>query len=66
MAAPEEDYETMEDGVVVPIGEFVPSECSGLLLYNEFIVYREEQVKLRYLVSLNFLYDDEDVKIEET
>ncbi|CAI5705016.1 unnamed protein product [Peronospora farinosa] len=66
MAAPEENYETMKDGVVVPIGEFVSSECNGSLLYNEFIVYREEQVKLRYLVSLNFLYDDEDVKVEET
>ncbi|KAG3116090.1 hypothetical protein PI124_g5556 [Phytophthora idaei] len=63
MAAPEEDYETMydcEDGVVVPVGEFVPSDGSGSLLYNEFIVYRQEQVKLRYLVNLDFLYEDEE------
>lgn len=60
MAAAEEDHETMEDGVVVPIGEFMPSDGNGSLLYNEFIVYRQEQVKLRYLVNLDFLYEDED------
>jgi poly [ADP-ribose] polymerase len=49
-----------KDGVVVPIGEFMPSDGSGSLLYNEFIVYRQEQVKLRYLVNLDFLYEDED------
>ncbi|KAL4150967.1 hypothetical protein PRNP1_010353 [Phytophthora ramorum] len=59
MAALEEDNETMADGVVVPIGEFTPSDGSGSLLYNEFIVYRQEQVKLRYLVTLDFLYEDE-------
>ncbi|KAL3660772.1 hypothetical protein V7S43_014175 [Phytophthora oleae] len=60
MAAAEEDHETMEDGVVVPIGEFMPSDGNGSLLYNEFIVYRQEQVKLRYLVNLDFLYEDEE------
>ncbi|KAE8895831.1 hypothetical protein PF005_g10057 [Phytophthora fragariae] len=60
MAAPEEDYETMNDGVVVPVGEFMPSDGNGSLLYNEFIVYRQEQVKLRYLVNLDFLYEEED------
>ncbi|POM77569.1 Poly-ADP-ribose [Phytophthora palmivora] len=60
MAAPEEDYKTMENGSIVPIGEFMPSDGSGSLLYNEFIVYREEQVKLRYLVNFDFLYEDEE------
>ena len=46
--------------MIVPVGEFVPSEKDGALLYNEFIVYRQEQVKLRYLVSLDFLYELED------
>uniref|UniRef100_K3W571 Poly [ADP-ribose] polymerase n=1 Tax=Globisporangium ultimum (strain ATCC 200006 / CBS 805.95 / DAOM BR144) TaxID=431595 RepID=K3W571_GLOUD len=48
MAPPEETYETMEDGVVVPIGKIAPRNIpqgSGLL-YNKFIVYRTEQVKL--------------------
>ncbi|RLN93767.1 hypothetical protein BBJ28_00013750, partial [Nothophytophthora sp. Chile5] len=48
-----------KDGVVVPIGEFMPSDGSGSLLYNEFIVYRKEQVKLRYLVSLDFAYEED-------
>lgn len=48
------------DGVVVPVGEFMPSDGNGSLLYNEFIVYRQEQVKLRYLVNLDFLYEEED------
>ncbi|KAF4032487.1 Poly(ADP-ribose) polymerase catalytic domain-containing protein [Phytophthora infestans] len=60
MSALEEDYETMEDDVVVPIGELMPSDGSGSLLYNEFIVYRQEQVKLRYLVNLDFLFEDEE------
>ncbi|KAI9918916.1 hypothetical protein PsorP6_011479 [Peronosclerospora sorghi] len=61
MAAPEEEYETMGDGVVVPVGTFRPTE-GGSLLYNEFIVYREEQVKLRYLVNLDFLYEEAEAK----
>ncbi|KAF4318885.1 hypothetical protein G195_007808, partial [Phytophthora kernoviae 00238/432] len=60
LAAPEEDHETMEGGVVVPVGEFMPGGGSGSLLYNEFIVYRQEQVKLRYLVTLDFIYEDEE------
>lgn len=58
MAAFAEDYETMADGVVVPTGDFMPSDGSGSLLYNEFIVYRQEQVKMRYLVNLGFLYEE--------
>ncbi|GMF56712.1 unnamed protein product [Phytophthora fragariaefolia] len=60
MAAPEEDYETMDDGVVVPVGEFMPTDVNGSLLYNEFIVYRQEQVKLRYLVNFDVLYEEDD------
>lgn len=44
--------------MIVPIGEFEPTDVvDGELLYNEFVVYRAEQVKLRYLVSLDFEYD---------
>ncbi|TMW67934.1 hypothetical protein Poli38472_007606 [Pythium oligandrum] len=61
MAAPTETYETMQDGVVVPIGEFEPTGVTdGELLYNEFVVYRKEQVRLRYLVSLDFLYETDE------
>ncbi|GAB9473832.1 poly polymerase catalytic domain containing protein [Globisporangium polare] len=57
MAPPEEHHETMNGGVVVPIGEFEPTEANGELLYNEYVVYRQEQVKLRYIVALDFEYD---------
>lgn len=42
---------------MVPIGEFEPTEANGELLYNEYVVYRQEQVKLRYIVALDFEYD---------
>ncbi|CEG48226.1 poly polymerase catalytic domain containing protein [Plasmopara halstedii] len=58
MVASEEDHVTMADGVVVPTGKLLPSNSCGPLLYNEFIVYRKEQVKLRYLVNLDFLYGE--------
>ncbi|KAF1323593.1 Poly polymerase catalytic domain containing protein, partial [Globisporangium splendens] len=56
-----------DDGVVVPIGEFMPTEANGELLYNEYIVYRQEQVKLRYIVALDFEYDaDPEEETNET
>ncbi|DAZ98404.1 TPA: hypothetical protein N0F65_000118 [Lagenidium giganteum] len=59
MAAPDDGYETLKDGVVVPVGEFMPTDADGELLYNEFVVYRAEQVRLRYLVALEFVYEEE-------
>uniref|UniRef100_K3W582 Poly [ADP-ribose] polymerase n=1 Tax=Globisporangium ultimum (strain ATCC 200006 / CBS 805.95 / DAOM BR144) TaxID=431595 RepID=K3W582_GLOUD len=47
MAPKEETYETMSDGVVVPIGKITPKHKQVERLYNEFIVYRTEQIKLR-------------------
>lgn len=46
---------TLEDGVVVPMGR--PKEQPGpkdSLLYNEYIVYNVEQIRMRYLVQVNF------------
>ncbi|KAK4418123.1 Poly [ADP-ribose] polymerase 2 [Sesamum alatum] len=48
---------TLEDGVVVPLG--TPKEQpspKGSLLYNEYIVYNVEQIRMRYLVQVNFNY----------
>lgn len=56
MAAPEDEHSVTADGVVVPTGELEPSDGSGSLLYNEFIVYRSEQVRLRYAVTLDFVF----------
>ena len=58
-----EDWVTLDDGCVVPIGELKcnidPKKASEYsLLYNEYIVYDVSQVKLRYLVKVQFEYDD--------
>ncbi|TYZ66034.1 hypothetical protein PybrP1_011330 [[Pythium] brassicae (nom. inval.)] len=57
MGPPAEHHEKMEGGAVVPIGEFEPTTADGTLMYNEYVVYRQEQVKLRYIVTLDFDYD---------
>ncbi|KAG9443824.1 hypothetical protein H6P81_015164 [Aristolochia fimbriata] len=46
---------SLEDGVVVPLGK--PKEQSGpkgALLYNEYIVYNAEQIRMRYVIQVNF------------
>ncbi|KAG6583027.1 poly polymerase catalytic domain containing protein [Phytophthora cinnamomi] len=53
MAPAEDEFETLPDGVVVPAGTLKPVAGKQHLLYNEFIVYRREQVQLRYLVALD-------------
>jgi poly [ADP-ribose] polymerase len=54
MAPAEDEFETLPDGVVVPAGTLKPVGGNQYLMYNEFIVYRPEQVQLRYLVALDF------------
>ncbi|XP_051118900.1 poly [ADP-ribose] polymerase 2 [Andrographis paniculata] len=55
------EAKTLDDGVVVPLGK--PKEqqhqaggAKGSLLYNEYIVYNVEQIRMRYLVQVNFNY----------
>ncbi|KAL6515968.1 Poly [ADP-ribose] polymerase 2 [Orobanche gracilis] len=46
---------TLGNGVVVPLGR--PKEQSGpkgALRYNEYIVYNVEQIRMRYIVNVNF------------
>lgn len=48
---------TMKDGVKVPLGQGVDSKVPGSsLLYNEFIVYDTAQIKIRYLLQVDFEY----------
>ena len=59
------EWVTLEDGCVMPIGKIKtvvkPSEASSYsLLYNEYIVYDVSQIKMKYLVKVQFVYDDED------
>lgn len=41
-----------EDGTVVPCGEPTQSTANSSLLYNEYIVYNVDQVRIRYLVEV--------------
>eukprot|EP00056_Hartaetosiga_gracilis_P009723 m.140390 g.140390 ORF g.140390 m.140390 type:complete len:112 (-) comp13180_c2_seq7:97-432(-) len=48
---------TLDDGVVVPLGEGVSSKVTNSsLLYNEYIVYNTSQVRIRYLLRVNFKF----------
>lgn len=49
--------EVRDDGVIVPLGS--PKEQTGpkgSLLYNEYIVYNVEQIKMRYVVHVDFSF----------
>lgn len=48
----------MEDGVEIPLGPGKPvlQRHQTSLLYNEYIVYDVGQVKVRYLLKMNFKY----------
>uniref|UniRef100_A0A914YGL3 Poly [ADP-ribose] polymerase n=1 Tax=Panagrolaimus superbus TaxID=310955 RepID=A0A914YGL3_9BILA len=52
----EADRRIIEDGIVVPIGKPTKrknaSNCA--LMYNEYIVYDESQVKMKYLIKAKF------------
>ncbi|KAK9139326.1 hypothetical protein Scep_009007 [Stephania cephalantha] len=52
------EFQTLEDGVVVPLGK--PKEQQGpkgSLLYNEYIVYNVDQIRMRYIVQVNFSFE---------
>lgn len=51
---PSEDNFTEIDGVTVPMGPGENTGATGSLLYNEFIVYDVDQVKMKYLVKCKF------------
>ncbi|GAA0148454.1 DNA metabolism protein [Lithospermum erythrorhizon] len=47
----------LEDGVVVPLGK--PKKQKGTrgdLLYNEYIVYNVKQIRMRYVIHVNFSF----------
>ncbi|PIA61333.1 hypothetical protein AQUCO_00300703v1 [Aquilegia coerulea] len=49
------EFKALEDGVVVPLGK--PKEQpgrKGSLLYNEYIVYNVDQIRMRYVIQVNF------------
>ncbi|KAL9685807.1 hypothetical protein QQ045_023261 [Rhodiola kirilowii] len=46
---------TFEDGTIVPLGKPKQQSSSKVsLLYNEYIVYNVDQIRMRYIVNVNF------------
>lgn len=55
------EWVKLDNGCVVPIGKLKTQTTdpnSYSLLYNEFIVYDVSRIKLKYLVKVEFVYDD--------
>lgn len=51
------DTHVMSDGVEVPLGKPVDSGVkASSLLYNEYIVYDVNQIKMKYLLRIKFDY----------
>lgn len=47
----------LSDGVQVPLGKLVVDlDIQSHLLYNEYIVYDPSQVKIKYLLKMDFQY----------
>lgn len=49
-----------DDGCLVPIGKPIEQECKNkgcALTYNEYVVYDESQIRMKYLVELDFEFD---------
>jgi len=48
----------IEDGLVVPCGAYhSKSNYDSSLLYNEYIVYNTDQILLKYLIQLRFIFN---------
>ena len=51
-----EAYHT-NDGILIPIGRPINANIAhSSLLYNEYIVYNTEQIKIKYLLRLDFKF----------
>ncbi|KAF8392578.1 hypothetical protein HHK36_022923 [Tetracentron sinense] len=53
------EFEAFDDGVVIPLGK--PKEQPGpkdSFLYNEYIVYNVDQIRMRYVIQVNFNFTD--------
>ncbi|XP_004292663.1 PREDICTED: poly [ADP-ribose] polymerase 2-like [Fragaria vesca subsp. vesca] len=48
------EAQLLEDGVMVPLGKPKENPRKGALLYNEYIVYNVDQIRMRYVVQVNF------------
>ncbi|KAM5564070.1 poly [ADP-ribose] polymerase 2 [Rosa sericea] len=48
------EAQLLEDDVMVPLGKPKENPRKGALLYNEYIVYNVDQIRMRYVVQVNF------------
>lgn len=57
-----ENYDEYDDDTMIPQGQIKPisGDKNRSLMYDEFIVYKEEQINLRYLIQLKITGDDDD------
>ena len=53
----------IDNDVTVPIGKIISTDSNNKngysLLYNEYIVYNEAQIKTRFLVKIEFDFEDD-------
>jgi hypothetical protein len=50
------ELKSLDDGVIMPSGKLIKSDVvDGSLIYNEYIVYRQSQVRLRYLLLIKMI-----------
>ncbi|XP_055820812.1 poly [ADP-ribose] polymerase 2 isoform X1 [Solanum dulcamara] len=50
------ESQILEDGVIVPLGNPKKQRKQGSLMYNEYIVYNVEQIRMRYVIQVEFNY----------
>ncbi|KAK9035568.1 hypothetical protein V6N11_077606 [Hibiscus sabdariffa] len=50
------EAQTLDDGVIVPLGKPKEQKREGALWYNEYIVYNVDQIRMRYLIQVSFKY----------
>nr|XP_028956267.1 poly [ADP-ribose] polymerase 2-B-like isoform X12 [Malus domestica] len=54
------EAQLLDDGVVVPLGKQKENTShEGSLRYNEYIVYNVEQIRMRYVVQVNFNFKND-------
>ncbi|KAM7274788.1 hypothetical protein ACFE04_016654 [Oxalis oulophora] len=52
------EAQVLEDGTIVPLGKPKEQEGhKGSLMYNEYIVYNTDQIRMRYVVQVNFKFN---------
>ncbi|KAK9673954.1 hypothetical protein RND81_12G201100 [Saponaria officinalis] len=49
------EYQVLKDGVIIPTGKAVTDTSRTMgIMHNEYIVYNEDQVRMRYIVQVDF------------